>query len=76
MISFEVAEGAGGEGLVRNILERVKLIQFAESLGGTETLITYPTTRHTPPFRKKNATRAALPIAFCACQSDLKTPVT
>lgn len=45
MISFEVAESAGGEGLVRNILERVKLIRFAESLGGTETLITYPTTQ-------------------------------
>lgn len=27
------------------ILEKVKLIQFAESLGGVETLITYPTTQ-------------------------------
>ena len=27
------------------ILERVKLIKFAESLGGVETLITYPTTQ-------------------------------
>lgn len=27
------------------ILERVKMIKFAESLGGTETLITYPTTQ-------------------------------
>ena len=28
-----------------HILENVKLIQFAESLGGTETLITYPITQ-------------------------------
>ncbi len=45
MISFEISEEAGGENLVRQILEGVKLIQFAESLGGTETLITYPTTQ-------------------------------
>lgn len=45
MISFEVTEAAGGEKLVKNILEKVSLIQFAESLGGTETLITYPATQ-------------------------------
>ena len=38
MISFEVES----EALARQMLERVKLIQFAESLGGVETLITYP----------------------------------
>ena len=27
------------------ILEKVRLIQYAESLGGVETLITYPTTQ-------------------------------
>ncbi len=27
------------------ILEKVKIIKFAESLGGVETLITYPTTQ-------------------------------
>ena len=27
------------------VLEKVKLIQYAESLGGVETLITYPTTQ-------------------------------
>ena len=27
------------------ILERVRMIKFAESLGGVETLITYPTTQ-------------------------------
>lgn len=30
---------------VYRVLERVKLIQFAESLGGTESLITYPVTQ-------------------------------
>ena len=53
MISFEVTEAAGGEKLARNILERVRLIRFAESLGGTETLITYPATQ----------THAAIPEA-------------
>ena len=53
MISFEVTDAAGGEGLVRNLLEKVRLIRFAESLGGTETLITYPVTQ----------THAAIPEA-------------
>lgn len=38
MISFAVDT----EQTARRILERVKLITYAESLGGTETLITYP----------------------------------
>lgn len=38
MITFEVTSPA----LVENVLEKVKLIRFAESLGGVETLITYP----------------------------------
>jgi len=38
MISFTVAN----VGLVEQVLSRVKLIIFAESLGGTESLITYP----------------------------------
>jgi cystathionine gamma-synthase len=38
MITFEVK----GKELAQAILENVKLIQFAESLGGVETLITYP----------------------------------
>lgn len=38
MISFEV----DNEQTARQILERVKLILYAESLGGVETLITYP----------------------------------
>lgn len=39
MISFEVHSAE----IARKVLERVKLIRFAESLGGVETLITYPT---------------------------------
>jgi cystathionine gamma-synthase len=38
MISFEV----DSEDTAKNILENVKLILYAESLGGVETLITYP----------------------------------
>ncbi|MDR2505052.1 MAG: PLP-dependent aspartate aminotransferase family protein [Oscillospiraceae bacterium] len=41
MLSFETDT----EETARNILRNVKLILFAESLGGTETLITYPTTQ-------------------------------
>lgn len=38
MISFAVDSAE----IARQILEGVKLIKFAESLGGTESLITYP----------------------------------
>jgi cystathionine gamma-synthase len=38
MVSFYVKETA----FIRSILERVKLVLFAESLGGVESLITYP----------------------------------
>jgi cystathionine beta-lyase/cystathionine gamma-synthase len=38
MISFQVTDPA----LVSKVLNDVKVIQFAESLGGVETLITYP----------------------------------
>lgn len=41
MISF----GVDSEETAKNLLERVKLIRFAESLGGVETLITYPATQ-------------------------------
>lgn len=41
MLTFEVKS----KDLVQQILKRVKLIQFAESLGGVETLITYPITQ-------------------------------
>lgn len=41
MISFEV----DSEARARSLLERVRLIRFAESLGGVESLITYPATQ-------------------------------
>ncbi|MBO5371880.1 MAG: PLP-dependent transferase [Lachnospiraceae bacterium] len=41
MLTFEVKSKAFAE----QILNRVKLIQFAESLGGVESLITYPITQ-------------------------------
>ena len=41
MITFEVENKAR----VEQILGKVRLIKFAESLGGVETLITYPTTQ-------------------------------
>lgn len=41
MLTFEVES----KELALSILKNVKLIQFAESLGGTETLITYPITQ-------------------------------
>lgn len=41
MLTFEVAS----KELVEQILKKINLIQFAESLGGVETLITYPITQ-------------------------------
>jgi len=41
MISFEVKSKA----MVESILKKVKVISFAESLGGVESLITYPETQ-------------------------------
>ena len=41
MVTFEVES----KEFALAILEKVKLIQFAESLGGVETLITYPVTQ-------------------------------
>lgn len=41
MITFQVKSGE----IARFILQNVRLIQFAESLGGVETLITYPITQ-------------------------------
>lgn len=41
MLTFETVS----EKMVEQILDRIKLIQFAESLGGVETLITFPITQ-------------------------------
>lgn len=41
MLTFKVAD----KEIALSILKNVRLIQFAESLGGVETLITYPVTQ-------------------------------
>ena len=41
MVTFNVES----ESKAKDILRRVQLIQFAESLGGVESLITYPVTQ-------------------------------
>lgn len=41
MLTFHVDSGE----TARRVLERLKLVQFAESLGGTESLMTYPITQ-------------------------------
>jgi len=60
MISFET----DSEETAVRVLEKVKLILFAESLGGVETLITYPLTQtHAdvpPEIREKNGINARL----------------
>ncbi len=67
MISFAIdsAETA------RQILEGVKLIKFAESLGGTESLITYPA-RRIPTLLPKNVPKRGLRIVCCASLQALK----
>ena len=54
MITFKLESKA----FALSILEKVRMIKFAESLGGVETLITYPTTQtHAdvpPEIREKN----------------------
>ncbi|MDE6835296.1 MAG: PLP-dependent aspartate aminotransferase family protein, partial [Ruminococcus sp.] len=54
MITFQLESKA----FALSILEKVRMIKFAESLGGVETLITYPTTQtHAdvpPEIREKN----------------------
>ena len=41
MVTFNVTD----EAKAKSVLNRVRLIQFAESLGGVETLVTYPVTQ-------------------------------
>lgn len=59
MISFTVDSA---ETALR-ILHKVKLVTFAESLGGTETLLTYPSIQTHPDIPEK--TREALGITDC-----------
>lgn len=64
MVTFEVKE----EKFAQAILKKVKLIQFAESLGGVETLITYPITQthaDVPPeiLQKNGITKTVLRLS-------------
>lgn len=68
MISFAVdnAETA------RQILEGVKLIKFAESLGGTESLITYPIRQTHTDLTAEECAERGLRIVCCASLQALK----
>ena len=53
MLSFEV----DSEETAKQVLEGIQLIQFAESLGGTESLLTYPVTQTHPDLKPEDAER-------------------
>lgn len=67
-LNAEQASGAGSmisfrtdsEDTARRILERVRLITFAESLGGTESLITYPMLQTHPDVPKEMRERLGI----------------
>ena len=44
----------------KQVLEGIKLIQFAESLGGTESLLTYPVTQTHPDLKPEDAERKGI----------------
>lgn len=54
------------------ILEKVRMIRFAESLGGVETLVTYPTTQTHADVPKEIRERNELRRAPFAFPSELK----
>ncbi len=56
MISFRVDSPE----TARKVLERVRLITFAESLGGTESLITYPVMQTHPDVPKEMRDRLGI----------------
>ena len=58
------------------ILENVRMIKFAESLGGVETLITYPTTRPMQMFQKRSGKRTGSQKRPCVYPLVLKISKT
>nr|WP_054673940.1 PLP-dependent aspartate aminotransferase family protein [Veillonella denticariosi] len=56
MLSFEV----DSEETAKTVLEGIELIQFAESLGGTESLLTYPVTQTHPDLKPEDAERKGI----------------
>ena len=69
MISFHV----DSEKTALQILQKVKLVLFAESLGGTESLITYPTLQTHPDVPQKMREHLGITERFCVCQWGWKT---
>lgn len=55
------------------VLERVRLVLFAESLGGTESLVTYPLVQTTVRFPGRCSTSWESMSACCAFPSASKT---
>ena len=73
MISFRVKDAQAA----KCTLEKVQLISFAESLGGVETLLTYPTMQthgDVPTEVKKSG--LALRMISCGCRSASRTWMT
>lgn len=68
MVTFEVES----EEMARSILKNIKLIQFAESLGGTETLMTYPITQTHAEVPECCFLKMELQIGFCGFLPELK----
>ena len=56
MISFRVQNAE----LAQQVLRKVKLITFAESLGGTETLLTYPVLQTHPDVPARTRERLGI----------------
>ena len=52
------------------ILEKVRLIQYAESLGGVETLITYPTTQTHADVPEEIRIKTESPMQHFVCLSE------
>ena len=70
MISFVVDSAA----TARQILEGVKLIKFAESLGGTESLITYPRFQTHTDLSEEECARKGINDKFLRLSVGLESP--
>lgn len=68
MISFRTDT----EETARKVLERVKLISYAESLGGVESLITYPMLQTHGDVPVEIRERLGITETFYVCLSVLK----
>ena len=64
MLTFDVKD----KEIAQRLLKNVQLIRFAESLGGTETLLTYPITQTHADVPKDVWKRMKLPKGHSVCQ--------